>query len=263
MDRVDYVIKLGGSAITNKDTPLSPNTEVIESIAKELASLQCRKRIALVYGGGSYGHFIARRYLENGKISSPQGIAETRSAMLSLTKKLTDVFLSQGIPIFCINPSSCFILEDGEPEPKAFFLKLILKALGAGLVPAIGGDIVLNKECTARVLSGDTIARMLATELNAKALLFGSDVDGILCNNKVIKEISKEEMKRMQSKVSGRNGDVTGGMAGKLKEVDKYLSQGGELSVIFNLTKLGVLTKILKGQEVEATYIRSHHKGVG
>jgi isopentenyl phosphate kinase len=70
-------------------------------------------------------------------------------------------------------------------------------------------------------------------------------------------------MKRMQSKVSGRNGDVTGGMAGKLKEVDKYLSQGGELSVIFNLTKLGVLTKILKGQEVEATYIRSHHMGVG
>jgi isopentenyl phosphate kinase len=263
LDRVDYVIKLGGSAITNKDTPLSPNTEVIEGIAKELANLQCRKRIVLVYGGGSYGHFVARGYLKNGKISNPKGIAETRSAMLTLAKKLTDVFLPQGIPIFCINPSSCFILKNGEPEPKAFFLKLVSKALGAGLVPAIGGDIVLDKECNARVLSGDTIARMLAAELNAKALLFGSDVDGILSNNKVVKEISKEEMRHMQSKVGNRKGDVTGGMAGKLKEIDKYLSQGGELSVVFNLTKPGVLTKILKGQYVEATYIRLRHKGVG
>lgn len=263
MDRVDYVIKLGGSAITNKGTPLSPNTEVLKGIAKELANIQCCKRIVLVYGGGSYGHSVARRYLENGKISNPQGMAATRSAMLTLAKKLTDVFLPQGIPLFCINPSSCFILKNGEPEPKAFFLKLVTKALGAGLVPAIGGDIVLDIECNARVLSGDTIARMLAAELNAKALLFGSDVDGILFDNKVVKEIRKEEIKRMQSKVSGRQGDVTGGMAGKLKEVDKYLSQGGELSVIFNLTKPGMLTKILKGQEVEATYIRSRHKGVG
>lgn len=263
MDRVDYVIKLGGSAITNKNTPLSPNTEVIEGIAKELANLQCRKRIVLVYGGGSYGHFVARMYLENGKISNPQGIAETRSAMLTLTKKLTDVFLSKGIPIFCINPSSCFILKNGEPEPKAFFLELVSKALEAGLVPAIGGDIVLDKECNARILSGDTIACMLAAELNTKALLFGSNVDGILSDNKVVKEISKEEIKQMQSKVRSRKGDVTGGMSGKLKEVNKYLSQGGELSVIFNLTKPGVLTKILNGQDVEATYIRSRHKRVG
>lgn len=263
MNRVDYVIKLGGSAITNKDTPMSPNAEIIESIAKELANLQCFKRIVLVYGGGSYGHFVARKYLKKGKISNPQGIAETRSAMLTLAKKLTDVFLPQGIPIFCINPSSCFILKNGEPEPKAFFLKLISKALEAGLVPAIGGDIVLDKECNARILSGDTIASMLAAKLNAKALLFGSNVNGILYDNKVVKEISKEEIKQMQNKVSSRKGDVTGGMAGKLKEVNKYLSQGGELSVIFNLTQPGMLTKILKGQDVEATYIRSRHKRVG
>jgi isopentenyl phosphate kinase len=72
--KADFVIKLGGSAITHKDSPLSPNIEVIEQIARELIKFDLKKKkIVLIYGGGSFGHYVASKYLANGDVLTPRG----------------------------------------------------------------------------------------------------------------------------------------------------------------------------------------------
>ena len=250
----EFVLKLGGSAITDKDSPFTPNLDVIEGVAKELADYNPNGRVALVYGGGSFGHYVAEKHLKEGIVSTAAGASEIRSAMLSLSKIVTDVFLKQGLPIFCINASGCFILKGGSVQ--ATFLDPVAFSLRAGLLPAIGGDVVLDEEGGARILSGDRIARLLAINFHSKALLFGTDVDGILTPKGCIKSLRRGEIPTVLENLQGRRGDVTGGMEGKVREIDAYLSEGGSLSVILNIKKRGRLTKILAGEPVEGTYIR-------
>ena len=256
MVQADLVIKLGGSAVTHKDVPLSPNLDAIAQIARELSAFKLSSKVVLVHGGGSFGHYEARKYLQGGVIADPRGIAEVRAAMLSLAKVITDTFLENGVPIFVINPSGSFVLNGGSTEPSSTFLQPVERCLESGLMPAIGGDVVLDSSGGARILSGDTIARLIALRLDARLLAFGTDVGGVLSGRKIIEEISKEDLPGVASTLSGRPGDVTGGMAGKLREICSYLHAGGKEALIFNITKSGLLTKILKGEKVEGTYIR-------
>jgi isopentenyl phosphate kinase len=254
--KADFVIKLGGSAITHKDSPLSPNIEVIEQIARELTKFDLKKKkIVLIYGGGSFGHYVASKYLTNGDVLTPRGCAEIRAAMLSLAKILTDIFLKYGLPVFIINPSSSFLLKEGKITTDGSFLIPIERSLQTGLLPAVGGDVVLDSVNGARILSGDRIACLIAKKLEAKALVFGTDVDGIFTNKRLLSKIKKGSIKRILAGLGGRPGDVTGGIAGKLREIEGYISEGGRLVIIFNITKPGLLTKILSGDAVVGTYI--------
>jgi isopentenyl phosphate kinase len=257
--KADFVLKLGGSAITHKDAPLSPNMTVMEMAARELAAIDLsEKKIVLVFGGGSYGHYAAGKHMASGRVQSAAGMAEIRAAMLSLTKILTEVFIWQGLPIFCINPSSALTLDDGHLANEECLLRTVRAALGCGLIPAIGGDAVLEKGGGGRIVSGDLIASLLAKRLRAKALLFGTDVDGILGGDgRVMKRVGRGDLDAIIARIGGRRGDVTGGMAGKLTEVRSYLDEGGRLAVIFNLSKEGRLSGIINGGEVECTYVGS------
>jgi isopentenyl phosphate kinase len=254
--KADFVIKLGGSAITHKDSPLSPNIKVIKQIAKELKKFDLNeKKVVLVYGGGSFGHYVANKYLVKSGFLPPKGCAEVRGAMLSLAKILTDIFLSYDLPVFIINPSSSFLLKNDEITAGGSFLSPIEYSLQCGLLPAIGGDVVLDSINGAHILSGDRIACLIAKRLEAKILAFGTDVDGIIANKKLLSKIEKSNIKSTLARLHSRPGDVTGGMPGKLNEIDNYLSKGGHSVIIFNITEPGILTKILLGELVVGTYI--------
>lgn len=259
MIKADFVVKLGGSAITHKDAPLSANIPVMEMTARELARVNaCKSRIVLVYGGGSFGHYVARKHMAGGKVLSPTGAAEIRAAMISLTKVLTEAFLWQGIPIFCINPSSSLAFNEGRIANGECLMNSVRIALENGLLPAVGGDVVLESGGGARILSGDLIARLLAKQLSAKSLLFGTDVDGVLGRDgKLIPKVGISDLDGLVTRIGGRDGDVTGGMAGKLAEVRSYIEEGGKQAVIFDLTKEGRLSGIINGEKVECTYIGS------
>ncbi len=55
------ILKLGGSVVTHKDRPRTPNTEAITRLATEVATAGPR-RLIMVHGGGSYGHPLAKEY---------------------------------------------------------------------------------------------------------------------------------------------------------------------------------------------------------
>jgi isopentenyl phosphate kinase len=245
LNNVDFVIKLGGSAITDKKSPLTANKKVIENIASELSNIKKLPSIIIVYGGGSFGHFIANKYIHNGKIISNMGISEIHSAMLTLTEIITSYFIKYKIPIFPINSSSCFVLSDNELQS---FIKPIEYSLNNNLIPIIGGDIILSKE-EAKILSGDKIASFLAKKFNAKTLAFGTDVDGIILDGKILPRIKLSDIENIIPKIRVNHGDVTGGMTNKLLEIKNYISAGGRKAIIFNITRFGMLTRLLSGEE--------------
>ncbi len=59
------VLKLGGSVITYKNRPMTPNLSAIERLAKEVADADVQ-RLVIVHGGGSCGHFLAKEYAIKG-----------------------------------------------------------------------------------------------------------------------------------------------------------------------------------------------------
>lgn len=253
----DLVLKLGGSVITVKDTPMLPDLQRINGIAREFSLSYEGRRVLLVYGGGSFGHPVAKKYLDRtGRILDPNGIAETRHAMHKLTSYLADAFLSYRVPFFAIAPSACFhFREVGGSCEVEHSLRQIYAAFSSGLVPAVGGDVVLTSEGGGRILSGDTIARILARETGASLLAFGTDVDGYLQGGRVLNRISSSELPRIIAKTEGRFGDVTGGMAGKLREIERYMAAGGAGALIFNASRSENIRRILSGETVEGTYI--------
>jgi len=245
LNSIDFVIKLGGSAITIKQSPLTANIKVIENIAFELSNIKKLPSIIIVYGGGSFGHFIANKYIHNNKIISNIGVAEIHSAMLTLTEIITSYFIKYKVPIFPINSSSCFILSDNELQS---FIKPIEYSLNNNLIPIIGGDVVLSKE-DVKILSGDRIASFLAKKFNAKILAFGTNVDGIILDGKILPKIKLNDIENIIPKIKINQVDVTGGMINKLLEIKDYISTGGRKAIIFNITRFGMLTRLLSGEE--------------
>ena len=60
-DANPIILKLGGSAITDKTAEATPKTEIINRVAEEIKRADLDNLI-VVHGGGSFGHPAAERY---------------------------------------------------------------------------------------------------------------------------------------------------------------------------------------------------------
>jgi len=262
------ILKLGGSAITykNKKTP-EPNLKVILGAAKEIKQAKNEKdfQLIVVHGAGPYGHKFVSDYgiadgLSNDK--DVEGFVKTHHSMEDLNKIFSDMFKDAGLLGFPIQPSACIIQKN--KKIISFDLKIIkaLLEMNKDIIPILYGDMVIDTELRAGVVSGDAIISYLAKELQVYKVLFGADVDGIFeadpkkyKNAELIPEINKNNMESVLRKVSGSNEiDVTGGMKGKFQEIMEIL-KGVEI-LIFNITKKKSIYRALCGTSVKGTKIK-------
>ena len=88
------LIKLGGSIITDKQKPLTPNISAINKIGAQLKKV--REPIIIVHGGGSFGHYWSVRYGMHTKPAkySKKGVAVVKNSMVELNKIILDSFLN-------------------------------------------------------------------------------------------------------------------------------------------------------------------------
>ncbi|MDH5664413.1 MAG: isopentenyl phosphate kinase [Candidatus Bathyarchaeota archaeon] len=256
------VLKLGGSVITNKEKPLTPNLPAIERSASEISRANV-SRLVLVHGGGSFGHPIAKQYsIEEGYRDQPQimGFSKTRQAMTTLNKLVVDSLIQHNIPAVTVQPSSCTITKQGrinvmEERP-------LRKLLEMGFVPVLYGDAVLDSDKGFAILSGDQLVSSLATRLEAERIIIGIDVDGLYTLDpktdpkaRLIKHITPHELRKMQHKIGkARVTDVTGGMLGKVLELMPAVEKGIKV-IIANAAKPSNVYKALKGESVVGTVI--------
>ena len=218
------ILKLGGSAITykNKNKP-APNLKVILNAAKEIKQAKDEKdfQLIVVHGAGPYGHkFVSDFGIANGITNEKdvEGFVQTHHSMEDLNKIISDTFKNAGLLGFPLQPSACIIQKN--KKIISFDLNIIkaLLEMNKDIIPILYGDMVIDTELRASVVSGDAIISYLAKELQVDNVIFGADVDGIFDadpkkhkNAKHIPEINKDNVETILSKVSGSNEiDVTG-----------------------------------------------------
>jgi len=258
------VIKLGGSALTDKKRAYTPRMSVIRRAARQVFTLGKRFSIVLVHGAGSYGHIPVKKFALADGFRTPhqiRGLTETKSKLLEWQATLCDVFSRSRVPLMPLLASDFVQAEEGRIASAN--LDSLRSWLRLGCIPAVGGDIVPDLKRSFSVVSGDQLASYLAIKLKATQLVFGTDVDGIFDSNpklnskaKLLSVLTPSSAFRIAGKAAGGTiPDVTGGMAGKIREASLAAMKG--IPVYFaNLTKDQRLQETVLGKDVLCSKIR-------
>jgi len=257
------ILKLGGSAITDKTAEATPKTEIINRLAEEIKRADLDNLI-IVHGGGSFGHPTAAKYnLKEGYKDDPTkkfGFAETHHMMTVLNGLVMDALIWHEIPAVSIAPSSCFVTESGKIK---FFDETVMQAMAKlAFTPVLYGDAVLDDKLGFTVLSGDQLVAYLAIKYKASKIVIGADTDGLFdCdpktnpNAKPYKHLTLDELKQIQPKLGKASGtDVTGGMAGKIAALIPAVAAGVHVTIT-GATKGLSIFRALTDQSILGTEI--------
>ena len=251
------VIKLGGSAITNKEAFFKPRIDVIRNVARELKSFIQKgnsEGIILIHGGGSFGHPLAKKYsLKSGLqgLRSMIGASETVDAMRVLNMIITRVMRNYGLPVFPMQSSAIFLKRN---QDVIFFEKRVVeKVLEKGFIPILWGDVVIDEYKGVDIISGDEIILELSKHFFLEKVIFGTNVKGVYQDMRrgiIYEVVTPDQFDIVLKSVSKTTvNDVTGGMRGKL-EIAFSLARRGVKVYILDITKRGTLLKALLDERV-------------
>jgi isopentenyl phosphate kinase len=245
------ILKLGGSAITDKAKDCTPNIPTIQQTADQLADYDLP--LVLIHGGGSYAHpFVTRSGIGRGLRDRSQlrSISETEFYLGQLARIIcASLLLRNKLPV-PLHPMSFMTLDKG--KVKRILLDPMRESLIAGLIPLLHGDLVFDESQGIGVFSGDRIASLVGLRLKASRVLFGCDVDGVYFENPrsfpnatLIPEVTSENFQLALDASRGPSGDATGGMGEKVRQALQLAKNGCEC-YIFNLREKNALRKILE-----------------
>ncbi len=175
------VIKLGGSAITDKSRPFKIRYTNLVKAVSEISKLYNKSwRIVVIHGGGSFGHPIAAKYnLGRGGFNGYKlrGFAWTRYWMSYLNLKIINMFLKNNVPAVSLQTSAIAYNSDG--KMKSLSLSILEKILEINGVPILYGDVVVDEKLGVSILSGDDLAAEIALRERADTLIYVMGSGGI------------------------------------------------------------------------------------
>lgn len=248
------IIKLGGSAITDKAGYRKPQPESIKRLAHAIAEVWKggARDLIVVHGAGSFGHALVLKHGIDGGISTDEqklGFAETHAACSELSLIIANALIIEGIPAISIPPSS--IIRQKDKRISVFHEDIVKGYLSKGFLPVLYGDMVMDETLGGSVCSGDQIMAWLGKE--AEFLVFATDVDGVLDDKgEVVSEITKDNFEDISRHLKVSGNDVTGAMKGKIQE----LLGLGMTSYIMNAHHPERLIAILKKEKAVSTIVR-------
>jgi len=257
-----YILKMGGSLITNKNEPFSLRKKTLRNVVSEI--IASGKKIIIIHGGGAFGHPTAKKYdINSGKNLSIEnqiyGLAKTHSVMTELNKYVVDEFIKKEIPAMSIQ-TSCIFIQDLVKgiELNADIIKLLLDL---GIIPILYGDILLNRNGDFSIISGDTIILKLCESLGNLQLskvIFAMEEDGLYIEIPETGEITLaerieyEQINTLNLANLGKKIDITGGITIKLNNIKKILNLGIPVQLVNGL-KEDNIEKALIHENVKGT----------
>ncbi|XP_053101443.1 uncharacterized protein LOC128323006 isoform X3 [Hemicordylus capensis] len=241
MAAVDCIVKLGGSALTQKNQLETLKAESLQRAAALVHQLYAAggRRCIVVHGAGSFGHFQAKEHgVASGTLagfaasdSLRRGLCLTRLSVTKLNHLVTEQLVSCGVPAVGISPFGTWktafknVSEDG--------IAAVKDVLHSGYVPVLHGDCALDLEQHCCILSGDTITEVLAKEFSPRRVVFLTDVKGIYScppdtpGARLVDSIIVDPSGNMEPPVrtSVVPHDTTGGVLSKLQAAVNMVSQ--------------------------------------
>lgn len=261
------ILKLGGSLLTDKTKPKSIRHDILNQVIQEIVDAD--EKLILIHGGGSFGHPIAKKYkisdgIDKSIINQILGLTETHYTMNKLNSIIFKSFLKKFYPCLPIQTSSSFIQDNQQITSHA--IKIIETALDLDILPILYGDILLDVSGSFSILSGDHIIYLLCRDLqrfNVSKVIFAMDIDGIYIKDeneeneyKLAKIIYKNELKNLELANLENKIDVTGGIRGKIKAIEKILEFKIPIQLINGLIE-GYIYSALKNATINCTTIIS------
>jgi isopentenyl phosphate kinase len=265
VDQKLYILKLGGSLLTDKKKPESIHYEILTRVSQEI--IKANEKLILIHGGGSFGHPLAKKYkISNGidkkVIDQTLGLSKTHYAMNEFNSIIVKSFLENYCPVLPIQSSSSFIQDSGRIFSQA--IDIIEATLDLGIIPILYGDVLLNMNGSFSIISGDQIIFLLCRDLKKYEILkviFAMDIDGIYIKDKnnekgykLAEIIHKKELNDLELVKMDRKIDVTGGIKGKIKAIEKILEFKIPIQLINGL-KEGYIYNSLKNISINCTTI--------
>ncbi len=239
------VLKIGGSILTDKNRSATARPEVIRRVAEEIAA--STSDLIFVHGAGSFGHVPARKYGLPQRFS-PEGLRVTHQSVVRLNDMVVEALSHAGADPMPVHPFSCTLLNEGRIESLA--VEPLKEMISDGLLPVLHGDVAMDIVQKAGIVSGDQLVPYLARALRAEVVAVGSNVDGVIFQEKPLVKITRDDLPILGSALGGSSGvDVTGGMLGKILEL-LDLADMGTGSVIFNAAIAGNISKALRGEAI-------------
>ena len=254
-----YIIKFGGSVITDKSKENSFKKDIVKNLSEQLK--KAGKQIILVHGAGSYGHILAKKYdLNNGFKNKDQleGFSKTHAMVQKLSSFILDILHEKKINAVSIAPHSIMKLHNHKPYE--FNYNIFKDYLKNGFIPVTFGDVVLDKKLVFSICSGDLLIQMLSQHFKPEKVIFVMDEDGLYTSNpkevenaEFIDKATVSDLENMSTSFN-KYDDVTRGMKGKIDTIKNIASFGID-AVLLNGNKSDRLYDVLVGNEVKQTLI--------
>jgi len=250
-------LKLGGSLITDKNSPHTPRLDVIQRLAGEILTARRENsalRLLLGHGSGSFGHVPARKYGTRQGVRSAQewqGFVEVWREALMLNRIVVDALGQAGLPAISLPPSASALAHDGQVE--AWNLAPLRHALEANLLPVVFGDVAFDSQRGGTILSTEDLFSHLAYQLQPRRILLAGIEAGVWADfpqcTHLVNEITPASWSQHSASISGSIApDVTGGMASKVSQSLELAEHIPGLEVlIFSGETPGAIEQALKG----------------
>ncbi|MCB9159338.1 MAG: hypothetical protein H6644_05685 [Caldilineaceae bacterium] len=258
------ILKLGGALLTDKTQPYTLRPAILAQAVDEVRA--CRvdgliERLIVVHGVGSFGHPpVVEHKLHKGFQAPDQLIhlTDAQNRVMELRMAAARACHQAGLPVATIMPSSCMTADSFVRQE--MFLDAVDGFLRLGMIPLLGGDVLVDRRAGFSVHSGDAIAVELALHFDATRLVFATAVDGIYDRDPAqdpaavrLAQFSLGEAASGAAQLARQaRVDASGAMAGKLDAVRRAaaaMDAGLRVDVISMLVP-GNLTALLRGEDV-------------
>ena len=242
------VVKIGGRAAEREDG--------LRSMGTEMSSLAKTGRFLLVHGGGAEVTAISKKLGIEAVFAG--GVRQTSPAEMDIVdmvlagkvnKQIVRLLRACGLDavglsgpdggIFTGRPIGA---ETRTAEVAAMDTRLLELLLAKGFLPVVS-PVSMDANGTGLNINADSVAFALASRLAASALLFLSDIPGILRNGSVIRDLSAAEAQGLVT-----SGVVSGGMIPKVSASIDALAKGVQNVIIGQYEGAGSLAGLLDGK---------------
>ncbi len=265
MDDLTF-IKWGGSLITDKNTPMTANLDLIHSLVSQFSEIikaNPNHKFILGHGSGSFGHSVAHQYKTKQGVNSVddwQGFSRVWIAANTLNQIVGSVLGEYQIQFMTFPPSVNFLAKNGRVDN--FYSNPIQMALNSHIIPVVFGDVVFDSQIGGTILSTEDIFFSLALIFQPKQILLAGLSEGVFAdfpeNKSLISKITPAtNNEAMHAITHSSSVDVTGGMIEKVKINLQLVTKLPKLEVsIFSGSKNGNMKIAFEGGDIGTKIVK-------
>ena len=248
------VIKIGGKA--------AEQTAELAALCNEMRVLSREHRLILVHGGGAEVTAVSRRlgieavFHDGVRVTSPEEMDIVDMVLAGkINKQLVRLLRTRGVNAVGLSGSDGGIFTGRAVSGLQGFAQtrtgeitgtddnLLFLLLSNGYLPVISSTST-DAEGRGLNINADAAAFGLAARMGASALVFLSDIPGILSEGSIVQALSADEARGLIAK-----GVITGGMIPKVTASLEAINRGVQKVIIGQYEGAGSLGRLLEGKQ--------------